>query len=319
MIINFILVLTAFCIVSCFKKAEVPVTTMAAPDVLPKITTTQTKPPELLSKIQRESIYFSASLEREALRILLKNATLEEQTLFSVLSFAVEAAAGVKKMAPGRLDCSRFRFEKMAAKPRSILIYKTCQKPETLIGNIEVGLTDSTLKIIFFIREWGAIVGLPVALTGTDTICEITIADKKLDRLDCQNWARTVSASDISAEELRLKVFSFNRKASEQFVLKGGRFKDLIERKKIELQVPIEGRIRLIEKEIDVIDEFSVRMEPVYPTPPPRLEIKGNSDEKSFESPDQKTPLGGQDSENGGIPPAPQDNQGNQDQPNRGR
>ena len=65
-----------------------------------------------------------------------------------------------------------------------------------------------------------------------------------------------------------------------------------------------------------MIDEFADRMEPVNPAPPPRLEIKGNSDEKNFESQDQKTPLGGQDSENGGIPPAPQDNQ---DQPNRGR
>ena len=201
---------------------------MAALDVLPKIITSEPKSPELLSKIQRESIYFSASLEREALKILLKDASLEEQTLFSVLSFAVETSAGVKKMAPGRLDCSRFRFEKVATEPRSVIVFKTCQKPETPIGKIEVGLTDAILKITFFIREWGAIVGLPVALTGADTICEISIVDKKLDRLDCQNWARTVSASDISAEELRLKVFSFNRKASEQFVLKGGRFKDLI-------------------------------------------------------------------------------------------
>ena len=54
----------------------------------------------IFSKEMREAIYFSNSLEREALKLILKNNSLQKLTLFSVLSYIVETNAGVKKKHP---------------------------------------------------------------------------------------------------------------------------------------------------------------------------------------------------------------------------
>ncbi len=56
---------------------------------------------------------------------------------------------------------------------------------------------------------------------------------------------------------VKAKVFLLERDAPKQFVIKGGFFKELIENKKIDIEVPLEGKIKIIEKEIRVIDEFA--------------------------------------------------------------
>lgn len=277
LIINISIIILMF--TSCFKK-PVPqaITTLTEP--LPKVTTYDAAKDRILTKTQRESIFFAASLEKEALKLLLKNPTFDELTLFSVLSYAVESHFGIKKVIPQNLDCARFRFEIDNINKNNVLIYNICQKPDSLIARIEKGL--SSLKVIFFIKEWAQVVGLSVTLTGTDIICDMQISDnltktneKKLTSLNCYNWARAIKSANLAVEEMRLKVFSFNRMQANQFILQGVITQDLIERRKIEMQVPLEGKIQLIEKEIEVIDEYAdaVRIKTNEPANEPRTEL----------------------------------------------
>lgn len=211
----------------------------------------------ILKKEQREAIYFSASLEKEALKILTKNPAFDELTLFSVLSYSLETLYGVKKTAPSHLDCSRFRFEAEPNNKRIIRIYKICQKPNNLIAEIQLGLDSSQMNILFFSKEWVSILGLSATLSGKNIFCHLKIENKKLENLNCEDWIRTLNVTNTSAEELRLKTFLFERKSPRQFILKGGFFKDLIEHKKIEVYVPLEGKIKRLEKEIEVIDQYA--------------------------------------------------------------
>lgn len=272
----FILILT-----SCFRNPvadTIPATKPSEQTNLEKQSNVKMKPDEILTKAQRESIYFSAQLEKEALKLLLKNPSFNELTLFSVLNYAVENSNGVKKSPPGRLDCSRFRLQPMVSNKRQIHVYQTCQKPDILIAQLDIGLTSSSMTVTFFLKEWIRVVGLPVTLTGANTICDFQIESNKLEKLDCKDWAYTVSTSSVSSEELRLKEFLFRRHQPNQFVIKGGRFVDLIERKKFDIQIPMEGKIKIFEKEIKVIDEFADRVDLAPPTGPPpknRIEIKG--------------------------------------------
>ncbi len=239
----------------------------------------------ILSKPQRESIYFSAHLEKEALKLLLKNSAFEQLTLFSVLSYIVETQSGVKKSPPQNLDCSRFRLDQSATnsaiRTQDILIYKSCQKPEILVARIEVDSLSADMKIIFVLKEWGPVVGLPVSLTGENIVCDLKLKDKKLEKLNCINWAYNVNTLTDSTEELRLKIFSFNRHDANQFVLKGGRYKDLVERNKVEIQVPLDGNIKLFEKEIKVIDDFAEQNQK-NDVKPERIQIKGVPNEKEI-------------------------------------
>lgn len=258
---------------SCFSKTEksIPLTATATekpadsleelPGSLPRILA---QPKiiefELFKKEQREAIYFSAGLEKEALKLLTKNPTFDELTLFSVLSYALETNHGVKKSPPVHLDCSRFRFVSELQKPAEIeskiSVFKTCQKPESRIAEISIGKDQTSIEIKFLAKEWISVLGLSSTLSGNNVLCQLRIENKKLASLRCENWIRTLGVTNTSAEELRLGTFVFERKSLHQFLLKGGIYKDLVERKKIEIEVPLEGKIKRFEKEIEVIDQY---------------------------------------------------------------
>ncbi len=209
----------------------------------------------LFTKEIKESLHFAASLERESLRLISKNAGLETTTLFSVLSYAFEVTSGTKKSPPRNIDCGRFLIEKLEDK--KLKVSKICQKPYTVVALIQSRSDDTEIEITFKIKEWASVVGLSVTLTNSDTVCLLQLKDKKLNSMVCDGWAYFLSASDASATEVRLKTMSFYRDRQPQLKLSGGFFHDLIERKKIDITVPIEGKIKLFEKEIEVKDDFA--------------------------------------------------------------
>jgi hypothetical protein len=215
---------------------------------------TAAKPEPIFSKTLRESIYFSNSLEREALRLILKDASLQKLTLFSVLSYVVETNSGVKKSTPSRLDCGKYEIQRVAKTTR---IFKACVKPSIEIAQIQTIEEDKEYQFDFMIKEWASVVGPAVALTGSDVRCTTLIKDKKLQHFSCENWSYQTSEDQISSTLVKAKDFVFQRDAKKQFTIKGGFFKELIENKKIDISVPIEGKIKIVEKEIEVIDEFA--------------------------------------------------------------
>jgi hypothetical protein len=203
----------------------------------------------------REALYFAASLERESLRLITHQNSFEGTTLFSVLSYAFEMNSGKKKMALSGLDCSRFKIETSGS---DFNLFKTCVKPFALIATIKsLNQAHDHYQVSFKLKEWSSIVGLSVTLTNSDVQCEFQLKDKKFHSLNCQNWTFAVAANSISATEIKLSTFTFNRDQQNQLSLVGGFYRDLMERKKIEVLVPLQGKIKLIEKEIEVKDDFA--------------------------------------------------------------
>lgn len=209
----------------------------------------------LFSKEIKENLHFASSLERESLRLISHNPSLDPTTLFSVLSYAFEVASGTKKTPPRNIDCGRFQIEK--SEQKMLKVFKICEKPFKLVATLQPRLEETAFEVTFKIKEWASVVGLSVTLTNSDIVCQLQIKDKKLNALSCEHWAYFLSASDASATEIHLKTMSFHRDQSPQLKLSGGFFRDLVERKKIDIHVPIEGKIKLIEKEIEVKDDFA--------------------------------------------------------------
>lgn len=222
-------------------------------------TKVQVKPLEF-SKPLREAIYFSSSLEREALKLIYKNNSLQKLSLFSVLSYIVEINTGAKKSVPYGLDCGKFEVQRDV---NTIKIFKSCVKPAVELVKIKILNEELLYEIEFRIREWASVVGLPVSLTGEDVVCQMKLKDKKLSRLSCDHWSYLFNESPTSSTVIKTKEFVFERDAAKQFVIKGGFFKELIENKKIDIVVPLEGKIKIIEKEIKVIDEFAQKIKEI--------------------------------------------------------
>lgn len=210
----------------------------------------------VFSKVFRESIYFAKSLEREALKLLIRDNPQQNQTLFSVLSYALESHSGAKKSAPFGLDCTRYDLKKSGS---VISVLKLCTKPAVEVASINVDREDSEYHIKFNIHEWGRVVGASAALTGSDIKCQLKIVKEKLNLLKCENWAMQTNQEQLSATVIKTDEFVFQRNAAQQFVIRGGFYKELIKNKKIDIEVPLDGKIKIIEKEIKVIDEFEAQ------------------------------------------------------------
>jgi hypothetical protein len=240
------------------------------------------KEKSLFSKELKESLYFAASLERESLRLISKNSSLEPTTLFSVLSYAFEVASGTKKSPPRNIDCGRFQIEKVETGKLKVL--KVCQKPYVNVAILQSRMEDTEFEVTFKIKEWASVVGLSVTLTNPDIVCLLRLKDKKLNSMVCDGWSYFLSASDASATEVHLKTMSFYRDKQQQLKLAGGFFHDLIERKKIDITVPLEGKIKLIEKEIEVKDDFADKIK----TSEDVLNEKEKSQQKNPEDHEEK-------------------------------
>jgi hypothetical protein len=211
----------------------------------------ETKPK--VSKILREAVYFSASLEREALKLLLKDNSFQRNTLFSVLSYILETSAGVRKSTPLGLDCSKFELQ---FQKDQIFIQRACQQPLREAVRINILSPDREFEILFKVNEWGRVLGQTAVLTGSDIKCRLSLVEQKLTMLKCDNWFFQSSEDQLSSTVIKTDEFLFQRNADRQFVIRGGTYKELIPNKKIDIVVPLAGKIKVIEKEIKVIDEF---------------------------------------------------------------
>lgn len=209
------------------------------------------------SKVLRESIYFSSNLEREALKLISKNTSLQKMTLFSILSYIVETKSGVKKSTPYGLDCGKFDVQ---SEQKIIKISKICTKPGIEIIKIKTLEEDSLYEIEFMTKEWERVVGMSVTLTGENMLCQLKVKEKKLYRLKCDNWSYQMDSGQTSLTVMKANEFLFQRDSQKQFVIRGGFFKDLMENKKFDISVPMQGKIKIFEKEIKVIDQYSDEM-----------------------------------------------------------
>ena len=206
------------------------------------------------SKVLREALYFSSSLEREALKLISKNNSLQKMTLFSILSYVAEIKSGVKKATPFGLDCSKFDIKRERS---FIKISKLCTKPAVQVAQIKILEEDKLYDVEFFIKEWERVVGMSVTLTGDNMLCNIKIKDKKLYTLKCDNWSYQMESGRASVTVIKTNEFLFQRDAQKQFVIRGGFFKEMMENKKIDISVPLHGKIKIFEKEIKIMDQYA--------------------------------------------------------------
>ena len=241
-----------------------------------------------ISRVLRESIYFAASLEREALKLIVKNESSSRKTLFSVLSYIVENYSGSKKSAPIGLDCSKYDVQ--FASERWV-ISKSCYRPASEVVMIKPVREGAEYQFEFVTSQWASVLGMSAVLTGSNVTCRMTIVDEKLIGLSCENWIHQVSEDQISSTVVKANEFVFNRNATKQFIIKGGFYKELVQNKKIDIEVPLQGKIKVIEKELKVIDEFSAYKDGVTD------EIK--KEETKPESQETKSQSGGEEAPKG--------------------
>jgi hypothetical protein len=235
-------------------------------------------------------IRFAASIDREILKTIRPNLSLA-MTQFEVIGTILDQRQGIKKNFAA-IDCKLYQIEK---KLDQIYFYKQCQNPKSLIAQIDLK-SERKIKITFYTKEWSGQIGASVALTAADRVCDLTAdLQDKLIRMQCENTSLELGKDASEIQELRLTDYIFDQKASDQVYIQGGFYKNLVMHRKLQLNIPFDGKIKIIEKELKVRDDFIEAARPEIE--PLQIKPEDNSDgkkdnqessEKSIEKSDQK-------------------------------
>jgi hypothetical protein len=273
--------LSLFCslFLSCTLKTDIPKDNkQPVPD---QITVQPTKSKESVEQKKMKELAsvlrFSASVEREIFKIIRNNLS-PSMTQFEIISAVIDQNIGVKKKF-GLVDCKLYRIDRNLDR---IQIFKQCLTPEALIASIDLKKQQATVH--FNTKEWAYTVGTSVALTAKNRICDIYFTDSKLKRLSCENTQLLVDQS-ADIVELKLSEFVFDQEAKNQVQVSGGFFKNLTEHRKLKLSIPFDGKIKIIEKELKVQDDFAVPVDP--PKPAVQIMPTDNQRKKTLENGDR--------------------------------
>ena len=242
---------------SSLKVSEITQETQKKPSINP---IESSKVSETSKKFYNEEFFldimeFAASIEKETFRLATANVKSEKKQILQLetLSYALNSLFNPKHLPKNvSLDCKLYGYKEVSKKQVSLT--RNCTKPYAIIADI-TQLDLNQYKIIFFQREWSAILGSAVSFANNNRECILKVKTEKLSSMTCEHTLYSLSA-EASLEELRLNQIAFNRESKDQLVIRGARFKDMIERSKIQINVPLEGKIKIIEKELEVHDDF---------------------------------------------------------------
>ena len=227
-----------------------PITTVSAP------LASQTLSDELaFAKTLGSNIKFLASLEKEVLKLILESSS-PEVNQFEVLGYGFDKFNGAKTGFLAGFGCQKIAVK---AGLKKFEVFSECTKPAKKLAEISEDLTNKNkLAVVFLTSNWKVILGNAAGI-NPERVCQILIKDNKVQTFECQNtvFSPRITGLDINLYELKIKKYSFNRNQTDELVIEGGQFKDMIETKKINLTVPMTGKISIIEKEIKVKDDFT--------------------------------------------------------------
>ena len=283
--------LCLFCVFGCTKK-ELPVAKkedsvlITAPvSSVAELKAEATKADETAHvKLLAQNLKFIASLENEILKLLIPG-SVPRTNQFDVLASGFEKLAGAKVGFLVGFDCQKISVK---ASRKHFDIFSECIRPPKKLAEMT---EESAYKysVLFLSQHWPTIVGSSATLNPTDRICNITLKANKVQILECKNSVFSLQATqkDISLLELRITRYLFNRDQKEEVIVEGGQYKDLIEVKKVNLKIPMTGKISVIEKELKVKDDFVdmqnklLGREEVKPVPVKETPKEVNKNEKT--------------------------------------
>lgn len=211
-------------------------------------------------------LQFAGSVEVEVLKIVNPEFKQTKKIPSQLLILAQLLELKINRRTAIRADsifynCLKLDWIKKSEKETHIL--RTCEKKPQAIALIKRnGITE--YEIHFIQSEWQSVIGDSALLNQKDKVCRLIISNKKVHELTCENTLLT-SGSQASLEEIRLRTYTFSRTGKNQIVVAGGRYKDLLERSKINIIVPEDGKIKFKEIETAVIDDFKDEVKQTHP------------------------------------------------------
>ena len=209
-------------------------------------------------KLLGEQFKFLGSLEKEVFKIILDDKVFFANQ-FEVLSYGADQFLNAKSGVLNGYDCQKIDLQILRGSQRTIHFVNNCAKSPRIIAELYFETqNNNTYKIRFISSEWVSLIGYSAQLSSQDRVCTIVGVGKQVDRFFCENTKLTTNSNraDVSLNEINLKKYEYDRHKKNEIEIEGGIYKDLIEIKKISLQVPSAGSVKYSEKKLKIKDDF---------------------------------------------------------------
>lgn len=243
------------------SSAPPPPAAIAPVRVPPKIRPNppSSRDPELLrlvkiatqaDQIQREAWWVVSNERKSALR-----------SPFGKLQRAALSGLDERLASKGIFQCDKYVFQKGALGALwSGQFSENCDPRNGLRDIATWTLTGAQRgRVEFNPANLGEVLGMGASIFGRRMSCEISWDEKDIiEHMSCPNWEQ-----DRETHLIRLETYEYHRNKGQILKLKGKVLENLTAIRKIETEVPLEGKITVVETELNAPSPQSVK--PVSP------------------------------------------------------
>ncbi|WP_374035679.1 hypothetical protein ACES2I_08290 [Bdellovibrio bacteriovorus] len=249
---------------SCFgKNEEAPVVKEKVVKVLtPKAedTSRRDKSLDVLVRYLAEA----DGIHREAWWVLTAARPPLSKSPFGKVQRALLASQNIKLTNKSMFRCDRYVVKRdilgLLGYPQKGEVFEKCSDKADAkrIASFDVP-KEGELNLVFYPENLQEVLGLGAGILNRQIHCSLK-GKEKLESLNCKDWAQ-----DRSKEQMiRLDVYDYQKSGKNLIKLRGKVYENLTDIRKIEADVPMEGKITVTETELYAPEE-----PPVAPAPAP--------------------------------------------------
>ncbi len=251
------ILLVAIFLGACFSKEEKAPTAVAPIASEREATAPKKKKEDAVTKdktIANWTRYFAQAdgIHREAWWVLTSEKKPAGKTPFGKIERALLSSENIKLTNKSIFRCDRYvvKREVLSAKgyPQKAEVFEKCS--EKMAGKKIADLSsakEGEVQVVFYPENLEEILGLGPTILNKHVECTLVASDSgALNSLKCKNWSE-----DRSKEQMiRLDTYDYQKEGKNLIKLRGKVYENLTDIRKIEADVPLEGKIEVTETEL---------------------------------------------------------------------
>lgn len=300
---GFILALSGS-LTSCFWRTEKSPAPAGQPSPVTSVSALRVPTPSVSPKKDRTLEIFvkyfeqADAIHREAWWVLTAERRSPGKSPFGKVQRAILSSQNVKLSNKSAFRCDRYIFKRdvlgASGFPQKAEVYEKCSD-KIAAKKIAEFYSPSSLEIqaTFFPENLEEILGLGATVLNRSIKCTLKgNSNEQLEHLNCIDWAQDRTKDQM----IRLDDYEYTRSGKNLIKLRGKVYENLTDTRKIEADVPMEGKILVKETELY----------PPEPTPTPSVKPTPAKSAQPVQRPANAPPLELRPEEEGLAPGAEQ-------------
>lgn len=239
---------------SCFSREEKPVSAPPPEVKVEKKVVVKEAPPEKDKSLETLTRYFEQAdaIHREAWWVLSSERRTVGKSPFGKVQRALLSSENIKLPNKSAFSCDRYSIKRdvlgVKGFPQKVEVFERCSEKVQAKRLAQVdAISETDLQVVFFPDGLEEILGLGAVVLNKQIQCTLRGNERgQLIILKCKDWAQ-----DRTKEQMiRLDVYDYERQGKNLIKLRGKVYENLTDTRKIEADVPMDGKIFVTETEL---------------------------------------------------------------------